>query len=211
MPEPEPEVGSGFGDQSTTVDELLQFAFANTPASGRDMKAKIPNIFPGAEAKEGGNGFVNTVINAYSRDSALVLHPDDVWIAILSQFSFFLNRRAELLRANFVAHEGKKPLPIIVETTETRYSIDFGVLACQWVVLIEKNVVDPALRTWFMPNFTTTTTHDTTVSAVLAMATLKKYFTYPLLLGDCGLPRVTLEGKRADWVNILRRLEKLKV
>ncbi|KAF8140939.1 hypothetical protein K438DRAFT_1737443 [Mycena galopus ATCC 62051] len=202
-------------DQSTTVDELLQFSFsatgdADTPDSGRNMKAKIPNIFPGAEAEQGGNGFVKTVIDAYSRDSALVLRPDDVWIAILSQFSFFLNGRAELLRANFVAHEGKKPLPIFIDSSETRYNIDFGALARQWVGLIEKNVVDPALRTWLMPNFTTTTTHDTTVSAVLAMATLKKYFTFPLLLGGCGLPRVTLEGERADWVNILGRLEKLK-
>ncbi|KAJ7285314.1 hypothetical protein C8J57DRAFT_1671875 [Mycena rebaudengoi] len=75
--------------------------------------------------------------------------------------------------------------------------------------LIEKNVLDPALREWVLPNFSTTTVNDTTVSAILMMATLKQYFPYNCMTG-CGLPRVTLEGERSDWVNILQRLEKLK-
>jgi hypothetical protein len=42
------------------------------------------------------------------------------------------------------------------------------------------------------------------------MATLKHYFEYTIQAGGCGIPRVTLEGERADWVDILGRLEKLK-
>lgn len=34
------------------------------------------------------NGFVNTVVDAYNRHHHLVLRPDDVWMAILSQFNF---------------------------------------------------------------------------------------------------------------------------
>jgi hypothetical protein len=29
-------------------------------------------------------------------------------------------------------------------------------------------------------------------------------------MGCCGIPRVTLEGEKKDWENILTRLEKLK-
>ncbi|KAJ7679974.1 hypothetical protein B0H17DRAFT_1232646 [Mycena rosella] len=150
------------------------------------------------------NGFVWTLIQAYNQHHALVIRPDDVWLTILSQFNFFVNARAELLRANFVAHEGKKELIVTA-----RYNVDLGSLARQMVDLIDKNVVDPTLREWVVPRFTTTTANDTTVSAVLIMATLKAYFSYGMSL-SCGIPRVTLEGEKADWVNILGRLEKLK-
>ncbi|KAJ7621049.1 hypothetical protein FB45DRAFT_1032315 [Roridomyces roridus] len=42
------------------------------------------------------------------------------------------------------------------------------------------------------------------------MSTLKHYFQYVTLCGGCGIPRVTLEGERSDWVDILGRIEKLK-
>ncbi|KAJ7694005.1 hypothetical protein B0H14DRAFT_2299167, partial [Mycena olivaceomarginata] len=79
------------------------------------------------------------------------------------------------------------------------------------VDLIEKNIVDPTLRQWVLPNFTTTTVNDdTTVAAVLMMATLKQYFSYGFMTTACGIPRVMLEGEKSDWVDILGRLEKLK-
>ncbi|KAJ6569267.1 hypothetical protein B0H19DRAFT_938030 [Mycena capillaripes] len=180
-------------DQHKKAGEILH---------GRDLEGKIPNLIPNE------NGFVATLLEAYTQDRALIIRPDDVWLAILSQFNFFLNARAELLRANFVAHEGTRELLIVTEGT--RYTVDFGALAHQMTDLIEKNVVDPELRAWALPNFTTTTTNDTTVGAVLLMATLKQYFTYKIMLRGCGIPRVTLEGERSDWVNILGRLEKLK-
>ncbi|KAJ7136794.1 hypothetical protein C8R44DRAFT_728758 [Mycena epipterygia] len=154
------------------------------------------------------NGFVDTVILAYSKHHALLLRPDDVWLAILTQFNYFVNANAELLRANFVAHEGKRELIIVARGT--RYSLDFGHMSRQMVDLLHKNVVDPGLRGWVLPKFTTTTENDTTVAAMLMMATLKAYFEFVFCGVDCGIPRVTLEGEKADWVDILRRLEKLK-
>ena len=117
------------------------------------------------------NGFVNTIIRAYSGHHALVIRPDDVWLAILTQFSLFVNANSEQLRKQFVAHEGKKEL--VVTASGTRYSVDFGDLARQMTELIEQNVVDPNLREWIMPAYTTTTLLDTTVSAIVMMATMK--------------------------------------
>jgi hypothetical protein len=149
------------------------------------------------------------LLEAYTKDRALVIRPDDVWLAIMSQFNFFVTAHAEPLRASFVAHEGKREL-VIDARPKNRYQLDFGRLAVEMTGLIEKNVVDPALRSWAIPSFTTTTANDTTVGAVLLMATLKHYFEYTIQAGGCGIPRVTLEGERADWVDILGRLEKLK-
>ncbi|KAJ7096839.1 hypothetical protein C8R44DRAFT_643859 [Mycena epipterygia] len=151
------------------------------------------------------NGFVDTIIFAYNQHHALVLRPDDVWIAILTQFNFYVNANAEILRANFVAHEGKKMLRVTTQAFG-----DFSQLARDMAGLLEKNVIDPSLRAWALPDFSTTTINDTTVSSILLMATLKAYFEYVYCETCCGIPRVTLEGEKRDWEKILERLEKLK-
>ncbi|KAJ7085868.1 hypothetical protein C8R44DRAFT_893734 [Mycena epipterygia] len=173
-------------DQARHVEEILQSSLSGKDgeASGRDLGAKILNLMPER------NGFVQTVITAYNGHYALVIRPDD------------------LLRANFVAHEEKRELVIYAEGN--RYNVDFGSMSRQMTELIEKNVVDPTLRQWVTPDFTTTTVNDVTVSAVLLMATLKAYCSYGFGCIHCGLPRVTLEGERSDLMNILGRLEKLK-
>ncbi|KAJ7045063.1 hypothetical protein C8F04DRAFT_1067580 [Mycena alexandri] len=190
--------------QYQEAEEILQCVLSHRTddASGHDLTTSTENVVPND------NGFVRTVIAAYNDHHALIIRPDDVWLAILSQFNFFVNANAELLRASFVAHEGKRQLEIVA--VGTRYSVDFGDMSRQMVGLIEKNVVDPSLRDWVLPKFTTTTVNDITVSAVLMMATLSKYFSPTFHALRCGIPRVTLEGEKSDWVNILSRLEKLK-
>ncbi|KAJ7501946.1 hypothetical protein B0H11DRAFT_2171205 [Mycena galericulata] len=191
----------GRNQYSKPIGEVLQFSLGQE--SGRNLTARFPHLRPD------NNGFVNTVVSAYNHHHALIIRPDDVWLAILCQFNYFVNANAELLRASFVAHEGKRTLELVALGV-TRYSFDFGDMSRQMVGLIEKNIVDPTLRDWAIPTFTTTTPNDVTTSAVLLMATLKSYFKYRMVLTRCGIPRVTLEGEKADWVDILGRLEKLK-
>jgi hypothetical protein len=113
-----------------------------------------------------------------------------------------------LLRANFVAHDGKLELKIV--NVGTRFSLDFGSMARQMIALVDAHIVDPTLRSWALPAFSTTTTTDTTAASVLLMSTLKEYFAYNFVGGRCGIPRVTLAGEKADWEDILGRLEKLR-
>jgi len=99
-----------------------------------------------------------------------------------------VNAHSEELRSSFVAHEGQKQLTVF--GNGTRYTVDFGQLAQQMTKRIGENVrlsslvrvqvqtdrvqvVDPSLRDWILPSFSTTTDNDTVVSAVLMMATLK--------------------------------------
>jgi hypothetical protein len=152
------------------------------------------------------NGFVNTVKEAYNQHRALIIRPDDVWLAILVQFSSFVNANAEALRSQFVHHQGKKELEVVFEN---RSMVDFGLMAKLMTKAIDENVTDPAIRTWILPDFTTTTPNDTTVCSIAMMATMKQYFSYKCCVA-CGIPRVTLEGERADWEKILVRLERLK-
>ncbi|KAF8887873.1 hypothetical protein CPB84DRAFT_1849779 [Gymnopilus junonius] len=152
---------------------------------------------------EKNNGFVDTVLNAYNQHHHLVLRPDDVWIAILGQFNFYVNAHAEELRQHFVAHEGQKDL--LIRAVGTRYSVDFGLLANRMTELIDENIVDKTLKNWILPNFTTTTHNDTVIYLIIH---LFSYFRYGLQL-MCGIPSVTLEGEKEDWEKILARLDKL--
>ncbi|KAI0339237.1 hypothetical protein BDW22DRAFT_1347797 [Trametopsis cervina] len=151
-------------------------------------------------------GLVQAITEAYRRHRALVLRPDDVWLAILVQFNFYVNAHAEDLRSKFVAHEGKKEL--VVQMVGTRYSVNFGAMAAQMTREMDKFIVDSEVRGWILPKFSTTTTNDTVVAAVVMMATFQAYFRYASSL-TCGIPQVTLEGEKADWEEILRRAEKL--
>ncbi|KAI0027230.1 hypothetical protein K488DRAFT_81197 [Vararia minispora EC-137] len=146
-------------------------------------------------------GLVSTIMDAHNNHHALVLRPDDIWLAILNQFHLYVNAHAEDLRESFVAHEGKKTLTIA-------FPGDFGAMAQLFTKEIDKHVVDPVLRDWILPRFSTTTPNDTVVASVLMMATLKAYFEYSSFIA-CGIPRVTLEGEKGDWEELLRRAEKL--
>ncbi|OCK75976.1 hypothetical protein K432DRAFT_361193 [Lepidopterella palustris CBS 459.81] len=153
------------------------------------------------------NGFVHTAVQAYSGHHRLVIRPDDVWNAIISQLSFYVNKNAEQLRDLFVAHEGKKELRIIMPawTVET---IDYGDFALQMSKLLEENILDPELRGWIQQEFTTTTSTDRIISSVVFMSTMKKYFDYSAQT-KCGLPSVTLLGEKEDWEKIYSALHKL--
>lgn len=179
-----------------SAGEILQSSFSTNDQGSYDLTLV-------AERK----GLVNSIITAYNEHYALTLRPDDVWLAILTQFSAFVNGNAEELRHLFVSHSGKRSLT--VRSAGDRFSVDLGHLAKEMTRLIHENVSDPSLWDWIMPNFTTTTPNDQTVGAILMMATFKKYFDYRFRLG-CGLPRVTLEGEKSDWEALLVRIEKLK-
>jgi len=61
----------------TKFSTLLQSSFSSDPA-----EIEKANIIPTP------NGFVLSVVRAYGQHHDLVIRPDDVWIAILTQFSF---------------------------------------------------------------------------------------------------------------------------
>ena len=153
------------------------------------------------------NGFVHTVLECYNQHRALTIRPDDVWIAILTQFSCFVGGNAEALRSLFVLHDDKKELSMKVGP------MDWGLIVQKLVKnmnnQIQENVIDPELRQWIIPAFSTTNDNDRLVAGMVMMATVKEYFSFRVIL-ICGIPRVTLEGEKDDWVYLLNRIEKLK-
>ena len=190
----------------TSSEELFK---ATCPKQYQRSKRLIQSSFSRRQFRESRissseNGFVWAAFHAYSDHHHLVIRPEDIWFAILTQLSFYINRNAEDLRDFFVAHEGQKHLEL-----ELNY-LDFELVATEMANLIAKNVVDPELRDWVIPSFSTTTHTDKVVGAILFMGSMQKYFTYGCTI-TCGIPSVTILGQIEDWVKILHRIDKIEL
>jgi len=147
------------------------------------------------------NGFVHACIRAYNDHHNLVLRPDDIWVAILTQLGVYINANAEELRSQFVAHEGQQDLHIEVELTP---ELDHGAMAFEMTKVMASSLKDPGLRQWGLPAFSTTEKSDQAVASVVFMGTMQKYFKYSWGT-RCGIPTVTLLGEEDDWIEIAER------
>eukprot|EP01133_Synstelium_polycarpum_P012347 gene12347-14479_t len=154
----------------------------------------------------GNNSFIRSAYMAYSNHHHLTIRPDDVWIAIVTQFSFYANANGEALRDKFVDFQGKKRLE--VQSNGTLLTLDYMHMADLLITEIANNITDPSIREWVRPSFTTTTATDRMVGAVALMATIKSYFDYDMRT-YCGLPKVTLYGSQDDWQDVKVRAARL--
>ncbi|KAI9763705.1 MAG: hypothetical protein M1840_009178 [Geoglossum simile] len=190
-------------DLATSAQELLQ---GSCPQEFRScesiLQSSFSHIGSGSTTDSSPNGFVYAAVQAYNHHHHLVIRPEDVWFSILTQLSLFINAHAKDVRSAFVAHQGQKDLEVMSDTP------DFDRLAKAMTLKLEKNIVDPSLRKWIMPNFTTTTDTDKVVASVIMMGSLQKYFNYKISI-RCGLPSVTLLGDKADWESILTKIERI--
>lgn len=151
-------------------------------------------------------GLTSSIFLAYSRHHHLTLRPDDVWIAILTQFSFFVQANAEEFRSFFVDHDGKQE--IRVTGGGSLKTADYSAMCGAILGAMAGKIKDADFLAWLQPVFTTTTEVDAMVEAVAAMATTQSYFEFGMQL-MCGLPSVTLEGTVEDWVRLREHVEGL--
>jgi hypothetical protein len=195
--------------KSSSRDLLLNTLARDKEEADEVFQSSISDEFikktPFSYAK---SGLVSAAFDAYNSHQNLVLRPEDIWFAILCQFSFYVNAHSEELRESFVAHEGKKGL-VLKQEFEDDASIDFGEMCKNMTKLIDQNITDPKLRAWILPSFTTTTDVDTVVASALMMGMLQKYFDYIFDAACCGIPNVTLLGEQKDYQDISERIEKL--
>jgi hypothetical protein len=182
----------------TTLDECLQSSFKNIFAQPESNQSS--DVIYSAP-----NGFVHACLKAYFDHHHLVIRPDDIWLAILTQLNFYIRRNAEELRDRFVAHEGTKNLHILIggETGSSKNPLDFATFAKEMTQKMQENVVDPDLREWVVPDFTTTQETDKVVASIVFMGSMSKYFSYAGSTG-CGIPSVTLIYVPLPYLNILK-------
>jgi len=152
------------------------------------------------------NGLIGCLYEAYNSHHNVVLKPDQFWIAIMTQFSLYVNGNGEELRSKFVSHEGQKELTVYAGGCLE--SADYVSIIESMTHLIRENLKDESVRNWVIPTFTTTTPTDQMVASVVLMAAMQKYFKYGCSL-MCGIPSVTLLGTPEDWAALAAKVNRL--
>ncbi|RSM13094.1 hypothetical protein CEP52_002138 [Fusarium oligoseptatum] len=192
-----------FGGETTSSLNLFKRACPNEHEKSQRIIQTSFDEIPGNGIYPDANGFVTAVWEAYNDHHHLQIRPEDIWFSILTQLNFYINKNAEELRSHFVAHEGKKEVTVRIEGT-----LDCGELAIKMTKQMEEHIVDPKLREWIMPDFTTTEATDKVTAAILMMGSMQNYFSYVGCI-SCGLPSVTLLGTKDDWRKIRNRIDKI--
>ncbi|KAH7146290.1 hypothetical protein EDB81DRAFT_486995 [Dactylonectria macrodidyma] len=146
------------------------------------------------------DGLIRGTLDAWAQHRHLVLRPDEVWFEILAQLNFYMAAHAEDLRDLFVSHEGKEAIRI-------------GALTWRDVVAAFGSAIQARVKTdwlldWVMPGFSTSTEDDEVTAAVLMMGLMQHFFEFEGIV-ICGIPSVTLQGEREDWVKLLAKLDRL--
>jgi hypothetical protein len=148
-------------------------------------------------------GFLSTLYYAYSNHMNLVIFPDDFWLTILFSLNNYMEFNSETLRKVFVQHEGKAQM--IIDTEGAFQDQNWSVLLTLFEKKISENIT-PGMADALIPNFTTTTPHLRSVSQILLMGVLKKYFAYGIMT-LCGIPSVTMKGTLEDWKKLQDKIQ----
>ncbi|GAM17329.1 hypothetical protein SAMD00019534_005040 [Acytostelium subglobosum LB1] len=199
-------------DTDTSYPYLDSFQYYSPPATTKTLsddcvkllKSSIEHDSP-STSYIGTNSFVLAAYQAYSNHMHLMIRPDDIWLALMTQFSFYVDRRSEELRSKFVAFDDKRTL--VVRLPGSLYTAPYEQMSTLFVDQIALNIKDASLRDWVVPGFTTTTDTDRVVGACTLMSTMKKYFNFECEL-ECGLPKVTMLGTVDDWRQVRQRAER---
>ena len=149
------------------------------------------------------NGMVRTLMAAYSSHAPLVLRPDDLWVAIVSAFGYYVNTHADVMRRTFVDHDGKKEVIVTLDVV-----VDWPEAIERMTQEIDRCVKGDVLA-WIAPDFTTTTPDDRIVARIVMLSAMQKYFDISFEYG-CGLSRVTLLGTLQDWTHLREKAALIK-
>lgn len=118
-------LASGLHIFGSTAAALLEAKFSSASAYKEQaqqlkpfQKIKCPEILQMSDFPSNtiltGNNFAETVNFANSNRINFTNGADDLWAAIMTQFSFYVNKNAETFRHKFVSFEGRKTLKVHV-------------------------------------------------------------------------------------------------
>ncbi|KAF2727833.1 hypothetical protein EJ04DRAFT_517011 [Polyplosphaeria fusca] len=191
------------GSDATLATKILASTIPATSNEREKFVAMPPSTEPLHPRSGCRNSLVDAALHAYLEHHHLIIRPEDVWFAILAQFSIYINANAERARDIFVDHDGKMALYTDINPGEYGHGVRSLASA------IQRSVKMQGLKDWALPAFSTTTETDVEVASVMLMGSMQHYFTYGMGV-VCGLPRVTLLGERQDYQDMSDRLPFLK-
>ena len=155
------------------------------------------------------------LIKAFQQGLHLRLRPDDVWLAILTQFRIYCDTYPDAVPGLGIRPDvglcPKIRIPSTIFSDSTRSTMDH--LNDQLAPLINQTPMFSTFKHWVEPCFSTTTATDKAVASVVAMGRVRKnvdQYRFPACVHPkSGLAYITLLGTPVDWDLILSRINKL--
>ncbi|MCA9691472.1 MAG: DUF4419 domain-containing protein [Myxococcales bacterium] len=159
-----------------------------------------------------GDGFhplISAVHVAFAQHRPLALSPDHVWLCVAQAVARHVDARAEQLRGELVAHQGRRTLEV------RRDDFRRGDPSNDWPAAIATladaldEILGPRGRALFAARLSTTDDATATAGAIVMMGAVQQFFDYRVST-LCGIPQVTLEGTPEDWASLRGRVELLE-
>ncbi|CAB4405308.1 unnamed protein product [Rhizophagus irregularis] len=159
------------------------------------------------------HGFASAIIHAYTLHQHLRFSPDDVWLTVAQGVSKHILKNAERFRYLFVDHEGQEEVSIdaedIIGHINRNFIGDWPQAIARLTDAVDKRVKKVGLKQHLECDFSTSTNASITVSQIILLNAMKKYFRYNLR-GGCGIPKVTLDGTLKDWLHLQEKVAKIR-
>jgi hypothetical protein len=154
--------------------------------------------------------FVSAVMTAFADHYPLELKPDHIWQLILEGVSNHVSKYPEELRNKFVVHEGKMGLDINCDDfVKGSLDNDWPRLLTDFSKQIKKNTKNDVYEAIVGERFSNTTDIEFAAREASLMSIVRNYFEYSCST-CCGIPSITLDGTKQDWVNLRERVKKLR-
>lgn len=156
--------------------------------------------------RDGLNGFFHSVHMAYSHHYPLAIKPDDIWLLFVSGFSIHINLDSEKFRSKFVSHQGKKTLRVRDDSLVWKSPDNNWINVFSRMNDLIKEDIGAELHSKLVPRFTTTGPNEIMAFNIAMMSICKDYYDYRVMT-LCGIPEITIEGTKEDWVSIYNGLD----
>ena len=154
------------------------------------------------------NALIEAIQNSFAQHRPLVLSPDIIWLSICQGFSIHVNEKFDSLKKQLFTSDKKKELLVRNDALVTGKAAAWKELIHSLSAEIQKNTKKDAYS-MVVQQFSTTTDIEKTAYEITLMESFKKAFSYTAESG-CGIPRITLKGKREDWEKIYNEVDKLR-
>jgi len=150
-----------------------------------------------------GNPVIAALHKAFCDHRPLCLSPDAMWLLVIQGVAHHINMHAEILRKQFVKHEGKLLVQVrrddfVKGSPENPWAEVIEELS----FLVQKHIGQNQDR--FTPRFSTTGPIERTAASIVLLDAMQSYFQYKLFT-MCGIPAISLQGTPEDWQQLSER------
>ncbi len=190
--------------------EALETKDANTLLEHFERKIEAHAPIERPLVAHGFHSFLYSMYRAYAEHRPFVLSPDMIWLLICQGFA---------QHVNFSKGKDKDLFPFLLEKKQLTYQtqeIILGKSDSPWHKSTQGFVeqigdhIGKELIDVLRADFSTTGIAERVASEITIMDALKSYFEYIVVYCVCGIPEITLEGTREDWLSIKNKLDYLR-